>query len=360
MRNFYTNIHLLLFSLLLTLGACNSKETAHKIISVDDTIKKLSINDITEEIIEIPLEFSEQTMIGPIGKVEFSNDLIFVHDITNSRVLNFDLKGNFIQQIGVQGEGPGEYTYMKSFTIDESSETVYIGAQGKIIKHNFDGEFIEEKRGFNMINYMAVINDELKIFTTQFGYQNENSNELFNLEILQSFDRELRKTDSVLLKKIPIKKSVGSTFPMAKYLSKSKREYYLYIPVLIPEYVIRDTIYKFSENELSFHTKIDFQPFQNPEKDRKSVNIKSIIKTDNYFITEFLNKGNKQFIYDIKNQEGYYMEEGINVAELIMEETTSLFPILNRENEVYFTGKPQSQADADYEPNASIFVVKLK
>lgn len=360
MRNFYTNIHLLLFILLLIMGACNSKETAHKIISVDDTNKKLSINDITDEIIEIPLEFSEQTMVGAIGRVEFTDDLIFIHDITNSRVLKFDLEGNFIQQIGVKGEGPGEYTYMKAFTIDESSETVYIGAQGKIIKHNFDGEFIKEKPGFNMINYMAVINDELKIFTTQFGYQNENSDELFNLEILQSFDKELNKTDSVILKNIPIKKSVGSTFPMAKYLSKSNGAYYIYIPVLIPENVIRDTIYNFSENGISFHSKIDFQPFQNPDKDRKSVNIKSIIKTDNYFFAEFINKGSKQFLFDIKNQEGYYMEEGINVAEFTLEETASLFPILNRENEVYFTGKPQSQADADYEPNASVFVIKLK
>jgi hypothetical protein len=46
--------------------------------------------------------------------------------------------------------------------------------------------------------------------------------------------------------------------------------------------------------------------------------------------------------------------------QYIMEERADLFPVLNRENQVYFTGKPITQEKAKYEPNASVFLVDLK
>lgn len=357
-KSLFTSIQLIL--VFIVMFSCDNKTLEQKEIPVTDEIKEINIDEIANNIKEIPLEFSETTMIGTISKVEFTDDFIFVHDFTNARILKFDFDGQFIKQIGVKGEGPGEYKNLSSFAIDENSQSVFVSSSNKIIKYNFEGVFIKEISGLDFINSITYLEDELKIFNSKFGYKSAVSDSLFNLEILISLNNELEQKDSLVVKKIPVKSQMGTTFPMAKYFSGNPGNHYFYIPVLIPEKVIRDTLYKFDENQLSFHTKINFQAFQNPESEQKAVNIKSIIKIGNFYVVNYLNQGDYTYFYDTKKQEGFKAENGILADQYIMEETADLFPILNRDNQIYFTGKPISEFDARYEPNPSVFVVELK
>lgn len=351
--------HYLILVLLIILG-CENKTKEQKVIPVTEVTQELNIDDIATNIKEIPLEFSEQTMIGTITKVEFANGFIFVHDFTNARILKFDDDGRFIKEIGVKGEGPGEYKYLSSFAVDEKSKSVFLASPYKILKYDYEGHFIEEISGLDRVNSVSYLENELKIFSSKFGHQFEGSDQLFNLEILISLNNELKQKDSVVVKKIPVKSQMGTTFPMAKYFSGNPGDYFFYLPVLIPEKIIRDTLYSFNDNQLSFHTKINFQPFQNPESEQKAVNIKSMIKVGRYYIVNYLNQGEYTYFFDSEKQEGHIAENGIMADQYIMEERADLFPVLNRENQVYFTGKPIRQEKAKYEPNASVFLVDLK
>lgn len=340
--------------------SCESKTPEQKVIPVSDEIRAINIDDISKNIKEIPLEFSEQTMVGTITKVEFANDFIFVHDFTNARILKFDNKGKFLKEIGLKGEGPGEYKYLSSFAVDEKSESVFLASPYKIIKYDYDGNFIKEISVADRVNSISYLDNELKIFNSKFGHQFEGADDLYNLEILTCLNNDLEKTDSVVVKTIPVKSQMGTTFPMAKYFSGNPGDYFFYIPVLIPEKIIRDTLYAFDDNQLLFHTKINFRPFQSPESDQKAVNIKSINKLGQYYVVNYLNQGDNTYFYNTEKQEGFTAENGIMADQYIMEEKADLFPVLNRDNQVYFTGKPIAEEEAQYEPNASVFLVDLK
>jgi len=260
----------------------------------------------------------------------------------------------------MKGEEPGEYKYLSSFAVDEKSESVFLASPYKIIKYDYDGNFIKEISVSDRVNSISYLEDEIKIFNSKFGHQVEDSDELFNLEVFISLDNELVQNDSVVVKSIPVKTQMGTTFPMTKYFSGKPGDYFFYIPVLIPEKVIRDTLYSFDQNLLSFHTKINFQPFQNPESEQKAVNIKSMIKIGHYYIVNYLNQGDYTCFYDSEKQEGFIAKNGIMADQYIIEETADLFPVLNKGNQVYFTGKPITEEDAQYEPNASVLLVDLK
>jgi len=343
------------------LYACNSTTNDQTVVPVDiKSFTQLSILDLAKDIEQIPLELTENSMVGNIGKIEFTANAIFIHDFNSSRILAFDNNGKFLRQIGKKGEGPGEFNYFNSFAVDEDQDLIYVAAKGKLILYRLNGAFVKEVNTFNFINYLAFVKDELKIFSSYFGYQAQGSAQLYNLEILFTVNSANEKKDSVVVKKIPVKSPSGTVFPQAKYFSRSNDQYYFYLPVLIPENLIRDTLYSYSNNELSFYKKIDFESQVNPEAKRKSIKIKSIIKTDRYYISEFLKKGDFVFVYDIKEKEGFHMKKGIDVSDFILEKTASLFPILNESNAVYFVGKPLESANDSDEPNASIFKVKLK
>lgn len=358
-NNFFKTIFIQII-VIVSLLSCGKKENQQKIIPLDiNSYTDLKITDISKEIIEIPLEFTKEAMIGTIGKIEFTNEAIYVHDLNNSRVLKFSNSGKFIQQIGKKGNGPGEYQFMNSFAVNPREETIYIATQGRIILYDLKGKFKQDLKDFGFVNYIAFIENELKIFSSKFGFQEKGSDQLYNLEILKSYNSEMEQTDSLLIKKIAIQSVSGTVFPQAKYFSKSEDEYFFYMPVLINEPLIRDTLYKFNNMQLSFYKKLDFESQADPKAKHKTINIKSIIKTDKYLISEYLNDGNRVFIYDLDNSKGYNLKEGLDASDFTLESNVSLFPILNEENKLYFTGKPISSKSESFEPNASIFKVKL-
>lgn len=350
---------LIIFQLLFILLCCSCGDAEDKtaVIEVDKAPTTLSISDISSEIKEIPLAFSDSTQIGVITKVRFSDNYVFVQDQNNSRILKFDYNGNFKGQVGKKGEGPGEYKYLSSFTIDNTNKKVFISASGKILAYDFEGNFIKEKKGFNYVNAIEFVESELKVFNSKFGHESGDS--LFNLEILIALDEELNQNDSTVIKEIPVKSISGTSFPKAKYFSGSEENYFFYIPVLISEEVIRDTLYRFNNNETSFFKKINFQPFQDPNSDNKAVNIKSIIKAGNYYMVEFLDQGEFTYLYNENDNKGFMIEGGLQASEYVLEEYIWLSPTLRKDKEAYFVGKPASEADATYEPNASVFLVTL-
>src|SRR5690606_17844014 len=65
---------------------------------------------------KIKLETKDGVFLGNIKDVKLHRDWLFVSD---TRILIFDLEGNFIQSLGRQGEGPGEYRRVTSWDIDK-------------------------------------------------------------------------------------------------------------------------------------------------------------------------------------------------------------------------------------------------
>ena len=108
-------------------------------IDVDDKTRDHLKVDIVKVI---PLETSEQCLIGFTGKVKIYNDRIYF--LNNLRfkqpdLFVFDIEGNFINKT-IHGRGPGEVIEPFAFAINSEDNTVLMHDQATGYNHIFDLE----------------------------------------------------------------------------------------------------------------------------------------------------------------------------------------------------------------------------
>lgn len=111
-----------------------------------NNIKPVTVSEIGKDLTYIPLETTENAIIGEIKKVCIHDSYIFV--CADSRILQFDRSGKFIRQIGTNGRGPEEYTYILDFCVDSYNDNlVILSSPNRILLFDYEGVF---KNSFNL------------------------------------------------------------------------------------------------------------------------------------------------------------------------------------------------------------------
>lgn len=83
-----------------------------------------------EEDLSIGREDDDNYMFYGVGDIEVdSKENIYVADKRNYRIQKFDINGNYIQTIGRQGQGPGEFDLPTIIRIDETTGDIYVKDQ---------------------------------------------------------------------------------------------------------------------------------------------------------------------------------------------------------------------------------------
>jgi hypothetical protein len=106
---------------LLLLLSCETETVTTDIIHIhidpDNVIKEYDIADDVEAEWEIfRLETSDECLVADISKIIFQNGMYYILD--NVSVINvFDSNGKFLKKLDRKGQGPGEYTVLKSFDV---------------------------------------------------------------------------------------------------------------------------------------------------------------------------------------------------------------------------------------------------
>lgn len=125
---------------------------------------------------EITFELEEDLSIGREGDENYifyglvtatadSEDNIFVLDMENCRIQKYDKNGEYLQTIGRQGQGPGEFQmpqFIRPYIHLDSDDTLYVLEGGRI--HAFD------RKG----NFMKVITLRMNI-SFPFGIADEGN-----------------------------------------------------------------------------------------------------------------------------------------------------------------------------------------
>lgn len=108
-----------------------------------DNYKKVNLSEIADSIEYVTIETSPQCLIRYARDIKLTSNFIFISDFEG--LYKFNRKGKFICQIGRKGNGPGEYINVRTFTIDETKELVFVADNGKkqIEIFNFNGDFIK-------------------------------------------------------------------------------------------------------------------------------------------------------------------------------------------------------------------------
>ena len=128
-------------------------------IKAKETIKASEFFKNPKSII---LETNENSLIGNIGQIHINDHQIVVFDNSeNLSILIFNLDGTFSHKIAKLGNGPGEYTSISDFTVDDEKNELYLldSDDSNIKKYNLHtGEFINaipisDKRQSKHIQY---------------------------------------------------------------------------------------------------------------------------------------------------------------------------------------------------------------
>lgn len=108
-----------------------------------DNFKKVNLSEIADSIEYVTIETSPQCLIRYARHIKLTSKFIFISDFEG--LYKFNRKGKFMCKIGRKGNGPGEYINVRTFTIDETNELVFVADNGKkqIEIFNFNGDFIK-------------------------------------------------------------------------------------------------------------------------------------------------------------------------------------------------------------------------
>lgn len=111
-------------------------------------------SDFADEVIMIPLEISDDCLLGEIDKVVMSDSCIFVMENENQKgIYVFDHTGKFLYRIGSHGEGPEEFVELSDFSLNEEEGVIYLydNARKKILVFSYEGDYIKDIQ----MNYYA-------------------------------------------------------------------------------------------------------------------------------------------------------------------------------------------------------------
>ena len=116
----------------------------------------------------LPLETTEECLIGRIDKLLSDDSSIFILDSGNKSAFCFSqADGSFICRFGTQGRGPGEYISLDDITIDRKKKEVCLldFTQYKLLFFSYDGRLLREVPQFYGYGDVAYCGDNLLLCT---------------------------------------------------------------------------------------------------------------------------------------------------------------------------------------------------
>lgn len=193
--NFIKQAGICFISLLVCACSSNSglKSDSHHIINFgSDKGKDVNLSEYVSDIQYIPIETKEDFLLSDIWQIAVSDDYMYVTCESTQNIFQLSGDGKLVKKIGVRGRARNEYAAVRSSYANNSSFFVEFGR--KIISYSPQtGEIqqILEPSDINLNLFGNVIfqdNGSFAIMNSQ-----ENSNCLY------VFDKELNKTDSLIL-----------------------------------------------------------------------------------------------------------------------------------------------------------------
>jgi len=151
-----------------------------------DQVNELPVSQLVEDIRFIALETNPDCFLDQdISKIELYNNEIFISDY--KYIYRFDLNGKFLNRIGKQGRGPGEYSSIgfQTFLIDKQNRQLIIFdmAMQRMIVYDFEGNYIRSKSIDFLPGPMEWINAEsFAVYNMGFTYEEEPWRDLYLLD----------------------------------------------------------------------------------------------------------------------------------------------------------------------------------
>ncbi|NDV57146.1 6-bladed beta-propeller [Bacteroides sp. 519] len=305
---------ILFFLILITLFISCDSNKLDSILSVSISnlpIDFLNISEVTNEIIPIELELTDESIIGEWQqgyRIIISKKHIVFFDNNNNtpKILLFTEDGRFVRVIGKKGQGPGEYTSIGDIAVDEMKNLIYIICPTKILTFSFDGELIAEHlSSLKLYEEANFMNGELQLLVSSIHQERER--EYVRRVNLFTANENIITIDSMSIFEESLKQKVIVTPTVRDYLTFSDGKKYLYYPIElgrldIPNFC--DTLFEIKNQQLIPSVKIIF--------DGKYMRPTSVFKTSRFVfvIGHRIDYRECSFCYDADTERTYNLTDG--------------------------------------------------
>ena len=115
-----------------------------EIIPVSIKEDYLDISSLVDSVVLIPLEATDQSLIGNIDKIICTDDRFYILDKrTSKKLFVFNSQGKFVRCIGQVGRGPGEYLEPSDFVVYPEEDLIIVFDQfgRQLLYYGTDGTF---------------------------------------------------------------------------------------------------------------------------------------------------------------------------------------------------------------------------
>ena len=337
-------------------------------VDIDQNIS-LSISEIAENITAIELELTDESPINPdrIRRVVLCKNNVII--VESRKILVFSPDGKYVRTIGSIGQGPGEYTGIKSLAVDEKNERLFLNASSKIICYDINGNFLKESSKIQRdaiifdINY---IDDGLLVITEQVGIRDEKG--LFNHSAVYRLNEELQIVDSCTIRDNYFKRTAFFTHSYEDFLLNGNPTAYLYYSDIYfdeqnpAEFVLRDTLYRFEDNRLYPELKLKFKNNGIDSGGKKFIGLFNIFRSSRYVFALYYNMQNKNyyyFCYYTKTEKGYNIQDGFTDNINKIDKPIIIRPF-NYDTEMFYYWHTHMKPDVLEEPNPTLYIGTLK
>ncbi|WP_317468941.1 6-bladed beta-propeller [Bacteroides hominis] len=177
------HMFLLLIGVFVLLGCSSNKKqepiskSGIPVINLSEdvsTVPSLLLSEVAEKLEIVPLEMTDQSMLGEIRRIQVTDHNIWIDHGREFYIYRFSRSGKFLNKIGSIGQGPGEYTTYSTFLVDEDKKEVYIIANTNgVLAYDFEGNFKRKivdvqiiLQLFSSVYDQYILNNQ-KFFATQ-------------------------------------------------------------------------------------------------------------------------------------------------------------------------------------------------
>ena len=134
---------------ILMLASCMTSRTEDKDINLENSSEHLiKVSDLVSGSEWIQLDPIPSASIGNATRIIEHDGKIYILDLTSRKeVLAFGIDGKFLNTIGVQGNGQGEYPDILDFAVNTTNGDIAILAPASTVYvYNEDGDFIRSAK----------------------------------------------------------------------------------------------------------------------------------------------------------------------------------------------------------------------
>ena len=159
--------------------------------AIQNKQQALILSDFAEDIEFVPLETTDECLLDEnIMNVVVTRQDIIVYDL--NACYRFNRQGKFMNRIGTQGNGPGEYVKSLYITVDTLNQWVYMGDynQKKFIKYDYNGKHLADlkTKGVGMNNFLYKPN---YILMENNFYLYEKKGKRFSMALYSEKDKKI-------------------------------------------------------------------------------------------------------------------------------------------------------------------------